>query len=129
MAYNTQTASVAMEKSSDVKMFESKFRARVEDSREYRHAERADYMYNAFDYNYKPDTYLKVVPMKAIHLPEEHFNELVQQQRRLDTLQSDAEYGKKLWNMLRADERVRDDNPAVAKAYRNYLTLLELARK
>ena len=31
--------------------------------------------------------------------------------------------------MLRKDETVRDDNPAVAKAYRNYLTLLELARK
>lgn len=128
MAYVKQTATVAMEKSSDIRMFESKFRARVEDSKEYRHADKADYMYNEYDYNYRTNNYLKVVPMKAIHLPEECFNELVQQQYRLANLQSDAEYGKKLWNMLRADERVRDDNPAVAKAYRNYLTLLELAR-
>jgi len=47
----------------------------------------------------------------------------------MEHIKSDAEYGKKLCNMLHADERVRDDNPAVAKAYRNYLTLLELARK
>jgi hypothetical protein len=40
-----------------------------------------------------------------------------------------AEYDKRIVYQLRADERVRNTNPAVAKAWRNYTTLLELARQ
>ena len=112
----------------DLKYFESKFEARIEDSREYKQYIRR-MPYDMWDgkvpFNVEP----QVVPMKAVHLTIDNLERLIREQELIEHLQSDADYGKKLWNMLRADERIRDSNPAVAKAYRNYLTLLELARK
>ncbi len=112
----------------DLKYFESKFEARIEDSREYKQYVRR-MPYDMWDgkvpFNVEP----QVVPMKAVHLTIDNLERLIREQELIEHLQSDADYGKKLWNMLRADERIRDSNPAVAKAYRNYLTLLELARK
>jgi hypothetical protein len=108
--------------------FQQKFEAYIEDSKEYKQYVRST---NYYEWNgaqpYNLD--VKVVPMKSIHLTIDNLERLVRQQEFIKNLESDAEYGKKIVNMLRADERVRDDNPAVAKAYRNYLTLLELARK
>ncbi len=112
----------------DIKDFESKFEARIEDSREYRQYSRR-MPYYMWDGKLPLDAEVQVVPMKAIHLTIDNLNRLIREQELMEHLQSDAEYGKKLWTMLREDERVRDSNPAVAKAYRNYLTLLELARK
>lgn len=68
-------------------------------------------------------------PMIDMTVPQHRFRELVEREEYLTRLEQDYDYNQKIVNMLRADERVRDDNPAVAKAYRNYLTLLELARK
>jgi hypothetical protein len=62
-------------------------------------------------------------------LTTDSLERLVREQERIEHLQSDANYGKKLWAQDNADARVRNDNPAVAKAYRNYQALLELARK
>jgi hypothetical protein len=111
----------------DLKYFESKFEARIEDSREYKQYVRR-MPYADWDGRIPFDVEVQTIPMKAIHLTTENLERLVREQEHLQHLQSDADYGKKLWNMLREDERVRDRNPAVAKAYRNYLTLLELAR-
>lgn len=111
------------------RMFEHAFRARVEDSKEYRQYKQYNpYEQDRFKYSYQMD-HMDVVPMKAIHLPDEYFDKLIRQQRYLEDLERDAAYGKKIVTMLHQDECVRDDNPAVAKAYRNYLALLELARK
>lgn len=112
-----------------MKVFESKFEARIEDSREYKQyvRHRPSYEHSWDKLSYEMDT--KVVPMKCIHLTIDNLERLVREQEYMDRLIDDAEYGKKLVTMLHNDERVRDDNPAVAKAYRNYLTLLELARK
>jgi hypothetical protein len=112
----------------DLKYFESKFEARIEDSREYKQYAR-QMPYYMWDGKEPYHIDVQVVPMKAIHLSIDNLDRLIKEQELMEHLQSDAEYGKKLWNMLREDERVRDSNPAVAKAYRNYLTLLELARK
>ena len=112
----------------DFKYFESKFQARIEDSKEYRQYVR-EMPYRMWDGNDSFDTDIKVVPMKCIHLTIDSLQRLIRDQERMEHMESDAEYGKKIVSMLRADERVRDDNPAVAKAYRNYLTLLEMARK
>ena len=113
----------------DLEYFISKFECRVEDSREYNQYVRPTPYYrdvcSSDDWRMEP----KIIPMKAIHLTSDNLTRLVVEQERMEHMESDAEYGKKLRNMLHADERVRDDNPAVAKAYRNYLTLLELARK
>lgn len=110
------------------KEFEQKFEAHIEDSKEYKQYVRST---NYYEWNgtqpYNLD--VKVVPMKSIHLTIDNLERLVKQQHYISSLEQDAEYGKKVVRMLREDEWVRDDNPAVAKAYRNYLTLLELARK
>ena len=128
MAYDMFRDKMRAEAPRDQKDFESKYEARIEDSREYRQYVRR-MPYNMWDGKIPFDTEVEVVPMKAIHLTRDNLERLIREQERMEHLESDAEYGKKLWTMLRADERVRDDNPAVAKAYRNYLTLLELARK
>jgi hypothetical protein len=113
----------------DLEYFISKFECRVEDSREYNQYVRPTPYYRdvCSSDDWRMET--KIIPMKAIHLTSDNLARLVAEQERMKHMESDAEYGKKLRNMLHADERVRDDNPAVAKAYRNYLTLLELARK
>ena len=113
----------------DLEYFISKFECRVEDSREYNQYVRpTSYHKDFYDRDsFQMDT--KIIPMKAIHLTSDNLARLLAEQEHMEHMKSDAEYGKKLCNMLHADERVRDDNPAVAKAYRNYLTLLELARK
>ena len=128
MAFNFNDYKVREESPRDQRYFESKFEARIEDSREYRQCIRR-MPYDMWDgkvpFNVEP----QVVPMKAIHLTIDNLERLIREQELMEHLQSDADYGKKLWTMLREDERVRDENPAVAKAYRNYLTLLELCRK
>jgi hypothetical protein len=110
------------------KVFQQKFEAHIEDSTKYKQYVRR-MPYNMWDSKLPVDLDTEVVPMKSIHLTIDNLERLVRQQEFIENLERDAEYGKKVVNMLRADERVRDDNPAVAKAYRNYLTLLELARK
>lgn len=108
--------------------FEAKFEAKIEDSKEYKQYVRTN-PYPVWDSRSPYDIEQRVVPMKCIHLTTDSLERLVREHERMENIQRDAEYGKELWTMLRADERVRDDNPAVAKAYRNYLALLELARK
>lgn len=127
MAYNIYDKLQA-EFPRDQKYFESKFDARITDSNEYKQYVRR-MPYHMWDGKVPFESEVQVVPMKAIHLSSESLDRLIREQEHMERLEDDAEYGKKLWTMLRADERIRDDNPAVAKAYRNYLTLLELARK
>ena len=68
-------------------------------------------------------------PMIEITLPQHKFKELLAQEDYLERLEQSNDYNQKVVNMLRADERVRDDNPAVKNAWKKYLMLLELARK
>jgi hypothetical protein len=130
MSYNSyKTASQQAEEAPQFyKDFESRFEARIEDSREYKQYVRR-MPYYMWDGKLPFDTEVQVVPMKSIHLSHDNLERLVREQERMEHLENDAEYGKKLWRMHTADERVRADNPAVAKAYRNYQMLLELARK
>ena len=127
MSYNAYDK-MQQESTKDLRYFESKFEARIEDSKEYRQCVRR-MPYDMWDGKIPFEAEAQVIPMKCIHLTTDNLDRLIREQERIDHLESDAEYGKKLWTMLREDERVRDDNPVVAKAYRNYLTLLELARK
>lgn len=128
MSYDMYRDKMRADASHRNKDFESKYEARIEDSKEYRQYVR-EMPYRMWNGNEPFNTDVKVVPMKSIHLTIDNLERLVRDQEMMDILKDDAEYGKKIVSMLRADERVRDDNPAVAKAYRNYITLLELARK
>jgi hypothetical protein len=126
--YNKTASQRETEQPRDLKYFEAKFEARIEDSKEYRQYSRR-MPYADWDGKLPLDVAPQVVPMKAIHLTIDNFERLIREQDLIVHLQADAYYGKKLCNMLREEERVRDSNPAVEKAYRNYQILLELARK
>lgn len=68
-------------------------------------------------------------PMIEMNIPQHRFRELVEQERYKRYLESRADKDARVVDMLKADEQVRNNNPAVEKAYRNYLLLLEMARK
>jgi hypothetical protein len=113
----------------DLEYFISKFECRVEESREYNQYVRPVPQYRDFydSDNYKIKT--EIVPMKAIHLTSDNLARLVAEQELMQNLHDDAEYGKKACANERKDRMVRDENPAVEKAYQKYVMLLELARK
>jgi hypothetical protein len=112
----------------DLKDFESKYEARIEDSREYKQYSRRQ-PYYMWDGKVPLNTEVEVVPMKAIHLSSDNLERLVRERESMERQLEQAEYDKRIVYQLRADERVRNTNPAVAKAWRNYTTLLELARQ
>ena len=126
--YNKTASQWAEEQPRDLKYFESKFDARIEDSREFKQYVRR-MPYSAWDGRVPMDVEAQVVPMKAIHLSSDNLAKLLAEQNLMDILMKDANEGKRIWRQEREDMRVRDQNPAVEKAYRNYLMLLELARK
>ena len=129
MTYNTYAYDkMRAEAPRDHKDFESKYEARIEDSREYRQYSRR-MPYYMWDGKVPLNTEVEVVPMKAIHLSSDNLERLVREQDVMDKLMDDAEYGKKLWNKERTDRAVRESNPAVEKAYQKYTMLLELARR
>jgi hypothetical protein len=113
----------------DLEYFISKFECRVEDSREYNQYVRPTPYYRdvCSSDDFRMET--KITPMKAIHLTSDNLARLVLEQELMQQLSEDADYGKRAWDHERKDRIVRDENPAVAKAYRNYQMLLELARK
>ena len=115
--------------SRDIDYFQNKFECRIEDSKEYRQYVRPVPQYRDFHdlSSYKIET--EVVPMKAIHLSTDNLKRLVAEQEHMDNLKKDANEGKRLWIRDCEERRVRDQNPAVEKAYRNYQMLLELARR
>lgn len=67
-------------------------------------------------------------PMVEINMPQHRFRQLVEREQWYSRLEQESDYYKGIVEQYREDERVRDRNPAVAKAWRNYITLLELAR-
>lgn len=112
----------------DLEYFESKFEARIEDSKVYNQYVRQVPHYRDF-YDTAPfQLETQVVPMKAIHLTSDNLARLVAEQEHMRHLREDAEQGKRAWRREHEDRAVRERNPAVEKAYRNYQMLLELAR-
>ena len=129
MSYNFAYRVKHQDNAGDLEYFISKFECRVEDSREYNQYTRPTPQYRDFydSDNYKIET--KIVPMKAIHLTSDNLAKLVAEQEHMQRLSDDAEQGNRLWTSMVRDQAVREANPAVEKAYRNYQMLLELARK
>jgi len=115
----------------DLGYFQNKFDCRVTDSKEYnqyvRHVPYHRDFYDSARIDYDMTT--QIVPMKAIHLSSDNLSRLVAEQEHMESLQEDANFGKQHWVRERANRAVREANPAVEKAYNNYLMLLELARK
>lgn len=129
MKYNFDYRVKHQDSAGDLEYFISKFECRVEDSREYNQYVRPTPQYRDFydSDNFKIKT--EIVPMKAVHLTSDNLAKLVAEQEHMQRLSDDAAFGKRIWTQIHEDKRVRDSNPAVEKAYRNYQMLLELARK
>ena len=129
MSYNVDCRVKHQDTVRDLEYFISKFDCRIKDSREYNQYVRPAPYYRdvCSSDDFRMET--KITPMKAIHLSRENLAKLVSEQEHMQQLSYDAEHGKKCWADERKDRMVRDDNPAVDKAYRNYQMLLELARK
>jgi hypothetical protein len=126
--YNKTASQRETERPRDLKYFESKFDARIEDSKEYRQYVRRMH-YADWDGRVPMDVEAQVVPMKAIHLSSDNLAKLLAEQNLMDILMKDADEGKRIWRREREDSRIRDQNPSVEKAYQKYLMLLELARQ
>jgi hypothetical protein len=128
MTYNYYSRDKFRDNARDLEYFISKFECRVEDSREYNQYVRPTSYHRDF---YDRDSFqmeTKITPMKAIHLTSDNLARLVAEQELMQNLHDDAEYGKRLWAAERKDQIVRNENPAVEKAYQKYITLLELCR-
>ena len=110
------------------KAFLQKFEAYIEDSEKYKQYVRR-MPYHEWDGRLPFNVDTEVVPMKSVHLTRDNLERLVRQEEFIERLENDAAYGKNLLTKIHADARIRDDNPAVAKAYERYQMLLELARK
>lgn len=128
MAYQ-KTATKTLNDIKDIEYFSRKYNARIGESKQYRHHTTVPiyYMdYKTTRYDYDKESY--DVPFVEMHLPIESFEHLMQ----LDTVSNYDKYhvsqALEVFSQHRADERVRSNNPAVQKAWTNYLTLLELAR-
>lgn len=80
-------------------------------------------------YDYRHTTIdIKREPLVEMTIPQHRFEELVSMEQALVELQNTERRHREILRGLREDEAIRNSNPAVAKAYRNYITLLELAR-
>jgi len=84
---------------------------------------RADYEFRAI---YATHEYEQAI---EVTLSRDAFVKLMEADYYYEQESRDHDYNRKIVDMLRADERIRCDNPAVDKAYKKYLMLLELARK
>ena len=113
----------------DLNKFLKKFECTAELSRDKRYARRPRSIPNWRDSYAIDHINYSVEPMVEINMPQHRFDELIEQERYHSYLEDRAEHDAMIVQRLREDERVRDDNPAVQKAYRNYLMLLELARR
>jgi hypothetical protein len=110
--------------------FQNKFECRIEPSREYKQYVRQVPQYH-HDIRSMESYHIQteVVPMQSIHLSSDNLNKLIAEQELIRHMRNDAEQGKQLWRQMMEDRTVRESNPAVEKAWRNYQMLLELARQ
>lgn len=112
--------------------FLKRYEARAELSRSKNYYKRVPLKYHDWLNDGSPIPFdLKVdqEPYVEINIPQHKFRELVEQEKYKRYLEERSDYDARIVDMLRADERIRDSNPAVQKAYEKYLILLEMARK
>jgi hypothetical protein len=115
----------------ETEAFLKRFEAQAELSTRKRYYKRKPY--NPLDFDYYSKTAMQtlqaeVEPMVEVNIPQHRFTELVEKERYKRYLEERADYDARIVEMLRQDERVRDRNPTVQKAYQKYLMLLEMAR-
>jgi predicted AAA+ superfamily ATPase len=78
---------------------------------------------------YEYESYMQREPYIEMYIPQHRFQELVAREEHFDRLVLTQDYAGKILNDQLIDERVRNSNPSVKKAYEKYKMLLEIARK
>lgn len=124
--YYGQTATQQL---GSVDNFCQRYNAKITDS-EHRRARREAVPNWSMDYTkYSPVEYrVDYEQLIALHMPKESLDQLMKLELQIDQMHDLLNrYTRKEQSEIE-DAQVRNSNPAVAKAYRNYQTLLELAR-
>jgi hypothetical protein len=67
-------------------------------------------------------------PMVEINMPQDRFRDLVEKERWTSKVEQEAHYYKKRYMQEVEDDKIRNRNPSVKKAWEQYQMLLELAR-
>ena len=129
MAYH-KTATQTLEASNDVRAFARKYSAYISESRQYRHRVPEPMMWDDPRRVYR-DYYLNThdEPYVELHMPQGSLQHIMSVVEAHGADADKINHAMGVLNQLRADERVRDNNPAVQKAWMKYITLLELTRK
>lgn len=113
----------------DLKYFESRYGARIEDSKEYRQYSRRMPSFDKGWDQISMDMSREIVPMKAVHMPSEALEKLIRECARMERVMEEQHYDKQKIHQMYADAQVRSQNPAVQSAWEKYQMLLELVRK
>lgn len=127
-----RTATKALEDRSDVDRFARRYNAYVSPSTKYRRNVPVPTLIDYEDprhlyFNQYHHTYVE--EFVEVHMPQDSFERFMRIEEA-NTYDADRiNHAMSVLRQHRDDERVRDDNPAVQKAWMKYLTLLELARK
>jgi len=66
--------------------------------------------------------------MVEINMPQDRFRDLVEKERWTSKVEQEAHYYKKRYMQEVEDDKIRNRNPSVKKAWEQYQMLLELAR-
>jgi hypothetical protein len=128
MAYH-KTATQTLAAGTEVTSFARKYSAYISDSKQYRHRVPEPMMWDdprAMYQHYYLTTHDE--PYVEMHLPRASLEHIMSVVESHGTDADKINHAMGVLKQLRADERVRDDNPAVQKAWMKYITLLELAR-
>ncbi len=125
--YNSQYVSADQE----VNDFLKRHEATAELSRRKLYARRIPIRYNDWldagsPIPFEQDVYRE--PMVEINMPQDRFRDLVEKERWVGKVEQEAYYYKKRYMQEVEDDKVRQRNPAVKKAWEQYQMLLELAR-
>lgn len=125
-----RTAMQALDQRRDIERFSKRYGAYIGESRSYRERRVVPMMIDDFRdahrYDVNRSTY--DVPYVEIHMPEAAFEQFmrIEEANAYDSQQ--VNHAMSVLRQHREDERVRDRNPAVQKAWMKYITLLELTR-
>ena len=65
-------------------------------------------------------------PMVEMYMPQHRFRDLVERERMLDEISDENRHYKEIVHDLRVEEQIRNNNPALKKAWENYQLLLRL---
>lgn len=129
--YNNQIYNTKTTVDETVGEFLKRYQATAELSRHKMYARRIPIRYNEWLQNGGPIPFDQAVerePMVEINMPQERFRALIETERWTGKVEQEVEYYKKRYWQELEDDKIRQRNPSVKKAWEQYQMLLELAR-